>query len=259
MKASKEHKPQQSRVFQSGYNRHPIQCVRTIVIEALSMRPTHLFRDANKVNLRRYYKELNLKNDYDNYIQNGIISWQLLNVPPPPNVVTFNNHGNQILRDESLILVSHGARYIPIFGYNFPSGLAKKLYNAHILPLGYRGEIYLDGCHTGEPGPFGHLGDGTSYAERFKRELIKLSTRGMFPIFGHFTVKGNLGATWTSPQGREYNDLDTRSIKFINQNIIRRNININPMNIYMPFARIGNFDLNSNPPQMAGKYGKVIY
>lgn len=243
MKASKEHKPQQSRVIQSKV---PVQRVRTIVIEQTPNRPTHLTQDATLVHMHKVLRQIRFGANGGNpqiAINNSYLG-------------TFNNPGNQMQINETLILVSHGLRYLPFFGFRTPYFLARKLFNSNILPVGYQGEIYLDGCYTGEPGPFGHLGDGSSFAERFKVALNNLYNNN--PL-GQFTVKGNLGATWTSPQGREYNDLDTRSIKFIYQNIIRRNININQMNRYMPFARMGNFDFNSNPPQMAGKYGKVIY
>lgn len=243
MRASKEHKPQQSRVIQSKV---PVQRVRTIVIEQTPNRPTHLTQDAGLVHRHKVLRQIGFGANGGNpqiAINNNYLG-------------TFNNPGNQMQINETLILVSHGLRYLPFFGFRTPYFLARKLFNSNILPVGYQGEIYLDGCYTGEPGPFGHLGDGSSFAERFKVALNNLYNNN--PL-GQFTVKGNLGATWTSPQGREYNDLDTRSIKFIYQNIIRRNININQMNRYMPFARMGNFDFNSNPPQMAGKYGKVIY
>lgn len=247
MKASREHKPQLSRSFQLCNNRHPIQCVRTIVIEAFPFLPTYLTFNAITINNRKH----------------GIHWQQFLNnggnpqmVPMISNVGTFSNPGGTINQNETLILVSHGSRYLPFFGFRTPFFLARKLFNSNILPIGYQGEIYLDGCYTGEPGPFGHLGDGSSFAERFKVALNNLYNNN---VLGQFTVKGNLGATQTNRHGREYNDLDTRSIKFINQNIIRRNIDPNQRNKYMPFARLHNFVLNTDTPQMAGKYGKVIY
>jgi len=245
MYTTKQQKPQQSRVIQSKV---PVQRVRTIVIEQTPNRPTHLTQDAGRVHLRKVLRQIRFGANGGNpqiAINNNYLG-------------TFNNPGNQMQINETLILVSHGARYIPIFGYRFPGGLAQRLYNANILPLGYSGEIYLDGCHTGEPGPFGRLGDGSSFAERFKVALNNLANANNHAL-GQFTVKGNLGAARTSIAGREYIDLDGRTIGLINQNAIRRNQNPNQQRRYMPFARLINFRLNANPPQMAGKYGKVIY
>lgn len=120
---------------------------------------------------------------------------------------------NLLNRDENMMIVSHGARplvgFLRDFAIGSPANLASRIVS--IIPDGYTGEIYLDGCHTGEPTALINpkLNDGTSYAECFGKELVKLLKK--FKKNAHFTVKGNLGAATTTLEGREKIELDRKS------------------------------------------------
>lgn len=203
-----------------GNKAKPIQRVKTIAIEMLPFIETHVSHDADYVNIRKHYTSLNLGRDYYNYAYANI-------TPIPPVGLVFApvhkpksnsfGHVNTIGIHEKLILVSHGFRYIPIFAFRTPSMLARKVFNSNILPFGYDGQIYLDGCHTGEPGFLGTLRDGSSFAEKFKNELLRLSNRGV-NMYGNFTVKGNLGTANTSFWGTEWIEGDRRTSRLLAEN-----------------------------------------
>jgi hypothetical protein len=136
------------------------------------------------------------------------------------------NMAGQLNVNELLLIVSHGNRpiallpFLLLFGDKTPTSLAQQLWNSGIFPIGYHGQIYLDGCHTGEPA--GTIGDGTSYAERFKQALVNLSGN---PHLGGFTVKGNLGAASTNNNaqwghiGTELISMDPRTTTLVTANM----------------------------------------
>lgn len=152
----------------------------------------------------------------------GLIRGFMLAAPKPSKVQDLSQTNNQIVEiNELLILVSHGSRPTnrnrdPVFGNMTPEVFAQKIHILGILPQNYQGQIYLDGCHTGEP--IGNLYDGTSFAERFK---LKLET---FNVYGNFSVKGNLGAATTGynpdlyPMGTEWIEADERSRELMYEN-----------------------------------------
>ncbi|WP_291528279.1 hypothetical protein [Bacteroides sp. UBA939] len=199
-----------------------IQRVKTIVIELLPSSPTHLTTDAQNVNRRKHYISLRLGRDqkqYERGLRHGVIPPAMIAAPAPSPVANSLGQIGTIGVNETLIIVSHGARYVPIFAFRTPAMLARGIFNSRILPVGYSGQIYLDGCHTGEPGLLGTLGDGSSYAEKFKRELRNLSGMETPSIYGDFTVKGNLGAAMTSRWGTEWIEGDNRTERLIRDNI----------------------------------------
>lgn len=192
-----------------------IQLVKTVAIETEFFK-RHIYNDAVAVNDRKS-------------TTHGVVAVPIGSVDRfsffRRNHLSSNMQGiemGQIRPDELLILVSHGIRYLRLFANKTPKGLAKEVFNSNILPIGYYGQIYLDGCHTGEPKPFGHLGDGSSFAEKFKHELQKLSDMGV-PRYGNFTVKGNLGAALTQHggnlHGTEWIEGDKRTLRLIDENI----------------------------------------
>lgn len=109
-------------------------------------------------------------------------------------------------KEEPLIFVGHGVEVLKgtqehklLFGVNGADGT--KGYTASqlavvvrgLLPDGYSGMIYLDGCHTGEK-----LFENKkkSFVDYFAMELGK-DTR-----LGNFVVKGNIGAAHTEGKDR---------------------------------------------------------
>ncbi|EEG73635.1 hypothetical protein CLOHYLEM_06317 [[Clostridium] hylemonae DSM 15053] len=109
---------------------------------------------------------------------------------------------------ESLILVSHGeppesAVLEGEFGGYRAGELALLLQFNNILPANYSGEIYLDGCDTGQR--FQNQ-QGTSYIEHFKQELQAAYAAANVNL-GNFTVKGNIGEAVTTAAGRERIDI----------------------------------------------------
>lgn len=255
------------RIAIASKNGETVQRVKTIVIESLLsiFKPTHLTRDAQNVNRRKHYISLGLGNIHYNYAINpSIIPNQMLGTSAPrPVSRNFTNTGTVGI-NETLILVSHGARYVPIFAYRTPGWLARDIFNSNILPIGYSGQIYLDGCHTGEPGLLGSLRDGTSFAEKFKSELIGLS----HAIYGNFTVKGNLGAAMTSGWGTEWIEGDKRSTRLISENmnyLVTHNIPLPPIfNSPNRYVRTRNdtslFGLINTPiNDYRGKFTKVEF
>lgn len=197
MKASKEHKPQVSRNLK--FSRSTKQCVRIISIE------TNLF-GGNGIIHHQSHRKANLYgigNHNIVYVDRGF--WNRGVIP----------NQNQLQENELLIIVSHGHWRIPYFARKTPNALATELANSNIFRPNYHGTIYLNGCYTGAPGPRGTVGDGSSYAEKFKIALQNTQDN-----LGPFNVKGNLGAAYTSPGGRENIYLDeTRTIRLINENI----------------------------------------
>ena len=116
-------------------------------------------------------------------------------------------------KNENMIIVSHGARplvgFLRYFAVGSPEKLASRIVS--IIPDGYTGEIYLDGCHTGEPTALFNpkLNDGTSFAECFGKELVKLLKKSKKNA--SFRVKGNLGSAITTDEGKEKIELDEKS------------------------------------------------
>ena len=117
---------------------------------------------------------------------------------------------------ENIVIISHGEQISPKKTDNkFAECTAKQLADDiffHIKKEGelikYQGEIFLDGCYTGEP--IKKLYDGTSYAERFGQALKKNITdyneklsHGEANLGLYFTVKGNLGSAIIQDDGRQ--------------------------------------------------------
>ena len=79
---------------------------------------------------------------------------------------------------------------------------------AQLLPNGYRGEIYLDGCCTGlGTSPY----KNNSYAQKFFNVLKNKYAKKM----GEFSVKANLGLARTQDDGREGIDVNDSNRDFI--------------------------------------------
>ncbi len=144
-----------------------------------------------------------------------------------------------VSNNENIIIVSHGEpishekkdnRFADLH-YNQLAGMVFDIIKKDEKEMiNYQGEIFLDGCHTGEP--LNKLYDGTSYAERFGnvlRDLIIkhntnltpfgiLSHLGKFYMGKSFTVKGNLGAVYTESDGREMVKLNSQNKHLFEQN-----------------------------------------
>ena len=118
---------------------------------------------------------------------------------------------------EDILLVSHGSAPSFFFKSQFADysakNLAKKIFK--ILPNGYNGLIYLDGCYTGKP--YKKIDDGTSFAERFGNALVKLASLNKKRM--KFRVKGNLGSAGTNGDGKEAITIDNDNISIIATNI----------------------------------------
>lgn len=124
---------------------------------------------------------------------------------------------NLLDKNEDMIIVSHGVRplvgFLRVFALGSPAKLASRIIS--IIPDSYTGEIYLDGCYTGEPTALINpkLNDGTSFAECFGKKLVKLLKKS--GKNANFTVKGNLGAAKTKyeaeHEGKEEITLDRKS------------------------------------------------
>lgn len=101
---------------------------------------------------------------------------------------------NPLEVDEMLIINAHGgldADYNPTFAGCSPNEFAKKIVD--YLPNKYVGEIYLEGCSTGEQeldllGKGGTLGN-SSFVEIFREELMKMAKLNRKEI--NPLVKGN--------------------------------------------------------------------
>lgn len=113
----------------------------------------------------------------------------------------FNAMQNIAVNDD-LIFVGHYGRE------KFISWTAPKFARLliQVLPNGYRGKIYLNGCSTGVneiplPAALGnHL--FTSYTESVYLSLLRERR------YGNFVVKGNLKDSGTHSNGREYNNIN---------------------------------------------------
>ena len=132
---------------------------------------------------------------------------------------------------ENIVIISHGEQISPKKTDNkFAECTAKQLADDiffHIKKEGelikYQGEIFLDGCYTGEP--IKKLYDGTSYAERFGQALKKNITdyneklsHGEANLGLYFTVKGNLGSAIIQDDGRQMVILDEHNKHLFEQN-----------------------------------------
>lgn len=129
-------------------------------------------------------------------------------------------HLQPIVPAESLILVGHGGPPVSAvlegtFG-NYRAGELALLFEINnILPVGYSGEIYLDGCDTGQR----FLNQqGTSYIEHFKQEL-KAAYFAAGVNLGNFTVKGNIGEAYTQVSGRERVDVSAVNMDQFNDRV----------------------------------------
>lgn len=121
---------------------------------------------------------------------------------------------------ESLILVGHGEAPVSAaqegtFGDYRAGELALLFEVNNILPVGYSGEIYLDGCDTGQR----FLNQqGTSYIEHFKQELQAAYLAASVNL-GNFTVKGNIGEALTQVAGRERIDISAVNMDQFNDKV----------------------------------------
>lgn len=241
------------------------QFVKTIAIES-AIGNQHIFFDAIRADRRKRQIEFNHTGIFPPLDITLVDRFSGLNGSGIPASVPPMG-ANQLGINELLLIVSHGARYFPFFALKTPALLANELYFSGIFPAGYFGRIYLDGCHTGEPGFGGHLGDGSSYAERFKLALTNLSVThggvGIYPLLGAFTVKGNLGTAVTHHQpgnvfnGTELIEMDARTTGLITANLA------NPMFAgRIPYLTNGNHDFPAtvnNPHYRRGATAKVSY
>lgn len=216
-------------------NRVPnvIQMVRTYVIEDRSffgnIQETHLTNDARLANYRQQLKEASdetINNLFGLYVPlsergihlprkeriNKIMGYTYLmnrtnrdlNIFPMINDLEMNIPESELTINETLILVSHGSNPLPIFGpifgkYN-PKGLATRLLKKGIIPTGYSGLIYINGCNTANGKK--DYNDGTSFISLFKNEMVNIFTENQL---GTFHVKGNLGEASTISSVEEDN------------------------------------------------------
>ncbi len=127
---------------------------------------------------------------------------QITNEPISFSDLNNENYDQAMLgTNENVLIVSHGEKpnkglfYFlqnpTVFGNMYPQELAAKI--VKIIPDKYTGEIYLNGCYTGMPR--NKLYDGTSFAEQFGTELIRLLNLSDSKKKVGFKIKGNLGAT----------------------------------------------------------------
>ena len=138
-----------------------------------------------------------------------------------------------VSNNENIIIVSHGEpishekkdNLFADFHYNELASMVFDIIKKDEKEMiNYQGEIFLDGCHTGEP--LEKLGDGTSYVERFGKflsyRIIKhnsnIASFENFHIGKSFIVKGNLGEIYTRPDGREMVKLDQHNSHLFEQN-----------------------------------------
>lgn len=253
-------------------NKNVAQRVKTIAVETAVFGGGHIHQDAARAHEKKQILE-NIRSGVHGNV-GGVrinVNRGLFGLGAIPN-----QQANQLTQSELLLLVSHGSRpifrwtgFLDRFAGKSPNGLATELFNSNIFPtnINYTGQIYLDGCHTGEPSMFGTLNDGSSFAERFKQSLLNLG------LPNTFTVKGNLGAAITesgnftrghnprSLLGTEWIEMDRRTTRFVNQNITHINTNM-PLKV----AKINNDIANNrlirggtNPSLRRGSSVKVVY
>ncbi|MCR4768744.1 MAG: hypothetical protein K5874_00785 [Bacteroidaceae bacterium] len=218
-----------------GFSGNTIQRLRTIAIETeFDPNNQHVVDYANRINVHKYLK----KDEHSSLRGDVAASDMALN----PIEIENNSHDHApIAVNETVVIVSHGE--LPNIDENqqfFASmnATAMALYLRNILPPGYTGQIYLDGCYTGQP--VAALNDGTSYAERVKRYLIGMGFTG-------FTIKGNLGEIRIDGIGKGHVKVDNSNIGFLNQRILET---------YGPTLALhpGNIGWN-----LAGKCGRITY
>ena len=189
------------------FSGNTIQRLRTIAIETeFDPNNQHVVELADRINVHKY-----LKKDEHSSLRGDVAPSDMALNP----IEIENNSPNHapIAVNETLIIVSHGG--LPNMDENqqFFAGMnapAMALYLRRILPPGYTGQIYLDGCYTGQP--VAALNDGTSYAERVKRYLTGLGFTG-------FTIKGNLGQIRIDDIGIGHVMIENSNIGFLNQRI----------------------------------------
>lgn len=119
---------------------------------------------------------------------------------------------------EELIIVGHGSApddrgSIPKLGRQTPRQLAQNIMSNVKFPMvdgkpNYNGEIFLDGCHTGE-GLY-VPGDRYSYASRVKAILVNT-----YNLTGNFKIRANLGTaiTMNSTNGEQSQDSGREGIR----------------------------------------------
>ena len=101
--------------------------------------------------------------------------------------------------NETLVVVAHGNEKSTLFANLSPRELAKKI--SVFLPNGYKGMIFLAGCHTGER----NQQNNKAYIEDF---ALRLNNCGMQKIgtehksrFGNFIIKGNKNTARSTEKG----------------------------------------------------------
>lgn len=168
--------------------------------------------------------------------------------------------------DEQLIIVSHGLLpkngKEPMFCGKTPKSLANILSHSGVLPKSYAGQIYLDGCHTGEPDytTGGSLGDKTSFAEKFKNHLQNNGFKE------NFTVKGNLGTAVTGKTNKpneNSDDFDILGTEWIyinsqNMNLIKQRITECILSNPMKYRNLLNYIISSNGLRQLGRYYSTV-
>lgn len=217
------------------FSGNTIQRLRTIAIETeFAPENQHVVELADRINTHKH-----LKKDEHSSLRGDVAPSDMALNP----IEIENNSPNHapIAVNETVVIVSHGE--LPNIDENqqfFASmnATAMALYLRNILPPGYTGQIYLDGCYTGQP--VAALNDGTSYAERVKRYLTGLGFTG-------FTIKGNLGEIRIDGIGKGHVKVDNSNIGFLNQRILET---------YGPTLALhpGNIGWN-----LAGKCGRITY
>lgn len=200
-------------------------------IQKSSLKKSAMQRKANQDLPVQYLRVYYLENGIGNIIQSS--AQRAGNKRAKGTVPIFDLNGlkdrtgntNMLGTSENMLIVSHGEKpdrgffafllsflSEPICFAGFtPQQLASIIVS--IIPNGYTGEIYLDGCYTGVP--IRNLLDGSSFAEQFGTELKnKLKVLGKN---ANFTVKGNLGACATLSSGKEAVRMDDDTKKLVNE------------------------------------------
>ncbi|MDL2309818.1 DUF4157 domain-containing protein [Parabacteroides sp. OttesenSCG-928-B22] len=197
-----------------------IQRVRVYTIEDKTwlgdLKKTHLTIDAARIHVRQLLKEHKVykdKNELRQEVIDTVDDKATGKIPAQIYDISKEKKGyiDEMEINESLILVSHGGPpmlvFNPIFGDYSPKKLAQLLYDTKIIPVGYSGEIYIDGCNTARGKK--SYDDGTSFIHLFKKKMQKKFKNKI----GNFTVKGNLGFASTSKAGGEGITIDSSNIE----------------------------------------------
>lgn len=168
---------------------------------------THIFGDAIKINQHKHNKAIEHHKSSGQPREVGHLPFFQEPMPQP-------NRRDEIEEDEDLILIGHGEPTQDdfVFGTYTAEQLTDYIQRHQLLPNGYMGSIYLDGCRTGEK-IAGN--EKTPYTKFFGKELLK-----KMPNLGNFSVKGNIGEALTKNNG-EYVKINHDNFEQFYKNCIK--------------------------------------